>query len=457
VRLNFKTFLRMISESITLLFCLLLLNFNLSNAQYSEDEDPCFGVRCSNKGLCVPNEIYSRGYWCECDQGWAGQDCKHPEPTVQCGDRRIDVVIDRGLVQELGIEDDVDFVFFGRSTANSQCRATEEDNLYKLSINAPFTNCGTQIAQQQAGDDYTFSNTVVWNREVNNTHNLIDRELILLDFKCIYEDTYTVSGPSITPTINVIKFANEKGQFEVSMTLFRDSYYRKQYSPSPTIMVGSYIYVQVELAHLQGADLVVTLDRCFASQSGDPADPTSTKHMLIDDRCVNSNDTTIAIKQNGKSEISQFKFQMFKWRFSADDVYIHCEVDICSKTNEMCSGNGIDCNGDSFFRMRRSVSSREGVFDPDLNGPIGHVVSQGPIQVTIDESNHRSWDLDDEIDDQSVMILIGGVVLVVILLGIIGGVIGRRKWKQKQATADKEAEEVTRKNLTSLNFTRESF
>lgn len=64
---------------------------------------------------------------------------------------------------------------------------------------------------------------------------------------------------------------------------------------------------------------------------------------------------------------------------------------------------------------------------------------------------------DPILDDQSVMILIGGVVLVVILLGIIGGVIGRRKWKQKQATADKEAEEVTRKNLTSLNFTRESF
>ena len=51
--------------------------------------------------------------------------------------------------------------------------------------------------------------------------------------------------------------------------------------------------------------------------------------------------------------------------------------------------------------MRRSVSSREGVFDPDLNGPIGHVVSQGPIQVTIDESNHQSWDLDNEIGESS--------------------------------------------------------
>ena len=43
---------------------------------------------------------------------------------------------------------------------------------------------------------------------------------------------------------------------------------------------------QVELAHVQGANLAVTLDRCFASQSGDPADPVSTKHILIADRLV---------------------------------------------------------------------------------------------------------------------------------------------------------------------------
>ena len=42
---------------------------------------------------------------------------------------------------------------------------------------------------QDNADDFTFSNTVVWNSEVNNTN--IDRELVLLDFKCIYQDEYT--------------------------------------------------------------------------------------------------------------------------------------------------------------------------------------------------------------------------------------------------------------------------
>ncbi len=54
-----------------------------------------------------------------------------------------------------------------------------------------------------------------------------------------------------------------------------------------------------------------------------------------------------------------------------------------------------DCKGDSFFtRRRRSVSSREGVYDPNsLAFAGGHIVSQGPIHVTdagSDASQHEA-------------------------------------------------------------------
>jgi len=55
------------------------------------------------------------------------------------------------------------------------------------------------LQQQTAGDDYTFSNTVVWSREESSSDSLIDRELILLDFKCIYEDTYSTLSPPLLP------------------------------------------------------------------------------------------------------------------------------------------------------------------------------------------------------------------------------------------------------------------
>jgi len=67
------------------------------------------------------------------------------EPKVQCGDERIDVVINKGLVEELGLDGEAKYIYFGRSSATNQCRATEQNNLYQLSIRAPFSNCGTQV------------------------------------------------------------------------------------------------------------------------------------------------------------------------------------------------------------------------------------------------------------------------------------------------------------------------
>lgn len=434
--------------------CLLLLGlFSFFSVQA---QDPCTGVSCSNKGSCIINSAYSRGYWCECDSGWAGQDCKHPEPTVRCGDSEIDVVIDKGLVQELEIDDDAKYVYFGRSSAARSCRAVEEDNLYKLSIKAPFSNCGTQVIQRGPGDDYTFSNTVVWNREVHKQQNLIDRELILLDFKCIYEDSYTVSGPSILPTLNVLQLATERGKFEVRMRLYDDNSFSRshEFSDSPTIMIGTNVYVQVELAHIKDTNLVVTMDRCFASQSRDPLDPLSTKHMLISDRCADDHDTTVQIQYNGELNEGRFKFQMFKWRWSADDVYIHCEVDICNTTFEQCTGDGIDCKGSGGFRRKRSMFV-DGVPETNTIPRVGKIISNGPIHVQVEES-FMNYSRKDEEHDYDTPMMILGILLAVVLtaVGLIIIVMVKRR-----GTDDKKPESklVPEQRLTSLRFTREAF
>ncbi|XP_078493973.1 uromodulin [Ciona intestinalis] len=439
--------------SLTLLF---FLAFDLIFAQ----DDACAGVTCNNKGTCDANAAYTRGYWCECDDGWAGQDCNHPEPTVRCGDNRIDVVIDKGLVQELQVDDDARYVYFGKSSAGQQCRASEDGNLYRLSILPPFSNCGTQVIQRGPGDDYTFSNTVVWNREVNNTQNIIDREMILLDFKCIYEDTYTVSGPSVLPTLNVLKFQTGQGRFEVRMSLFDDNSYSgsHEYTQQPTISIGTYVYVQVELAHVSDPHLAVTMERCFASQSRDPADPVSTKHMLIINRCASLNDSTVQVRYNGENARSQFKFQMFKWRWSADDVYLHCEVDICNRTSEICTGNGIDCRGLGEFRRKREALSREGEYNPDSAPPVGHFVSQGPIHVewvkqSLSDLNNNG---DNQVD--TTMVILGSILgLVLVILGVIVGAIIRRKQRQQKSKERQEASEATTRQFTSLHFTTEAF
>lgn len=166
-----------------------------SNVNAQSTDDVCEDITCSNKGFCVPSSLYQAGYWCECDDGWVGQNCAHPQPTVVCGDHEIVITIDSGIVEELKLDALEKYVYFGNREDSSDdtgddCSATKEDDKFKLKLKAPFNGCGTEMHSLEGEDDFTFSNTVVWNSEVNNTN--IDRELVLLDFKCIYQDEYTI-------------------------------------------------------------------------------------------------------------------------------------------------------------------------------------------------------------------------------------------------------------------------
>ena len=154
----------------------------------------------------------------------------------------------------------------------------------------------------------------MWNSEVNNTN--IDRELVLLDFKCIYQDEYTTDfGDDPTGITNRkyvaqhiayyfvskawitfknyfsnIKFATASGSFKISMSIFEDNTFAqdKEYTESPSIGIGTYVYAQVELEEVEDQHLVVTMDECFATQTRDPEDGSSVKHFLIQDRWVSN-------------------------------------------------------------------------------------------------------------------------------------------------------------------------
>jgi hypothetical protein len=460
----------------------LLLSLTL---RANAEEHPCDGVQCSNKGYCIEDKQYNRGYWCSCDPGWVGQDCTYPQPTVECGDKSIKVSIDKGIVKELQIEDNPKYVYFGQMDPTNvnqvidhstdlaefpnnaaDCRANEsEDGEYQLIIRQPFTACGTQVVRQTIGDDYTFSNTVVWNSEVNNTQGNINRELILLDFKCIYQDSYTVvplgfnmENEDLVPTVNSIKFVTAHGSFAVEMSIFQDSSFSpsKEYQTAPSIPIGSFVYVQVSLDSVKDEELAVTMDNCFATTQRDPSDKSSAKHFLISNRCVDEQqDPTVHIYQNGESHKSRFKFQMFKWRWSADDVYLHCEIDICNKTNEVCQSQTTSlgqCNGEGKKRRKRDLTT-EGTY-PDMEFG-DNILTKGPLRVTIEENLINMSTAEEEISGMDATMIYLGVSLgfVLAVLGVVVGSIIRKRRTQTEKLAKLESE----RRLTGQKFTREAF
>ena len=128
------------------------LTFFIS-AQATTSNTACEGVTCGNKGFCVPSTLYNKGYWCECDDGWVGQNCGHPQPTVVCGDTEISITIDQGIVEELSLATEEDYVYFGNSDPHgtqehAKCSARLENEKFKLKLQAPFFGCGTQVINQ---------------------------------------------------------------------------------------------------------------------------------------------------------------------------------------------------------------------------------------------------------------------------------------------------------------------
>ena len=112
--------------------------------------DACDGITCNNKGFCVPSDLYQAGYWCECDEGWVGTNCGHPGPTVVCGDDEITITIDSGIVEELKLELNEEFIYFGNTDSSDSpngdsCQAQLVDDTYKLKLRAPFGGCGTEL------------------------------------------------------------------------------------------------------------------------------------------------------------------------------------------------------------------------------------------------------------------------------------------------------------------------
>ena len=93
-----------------------------------------------------------------------------------------------------------------------------------LRIATPFSQCGTTV--QHAGDDYNYSNAVVWKRFRTGLpgEEPVVTMIDLVDFKCTYEDKYSLhlDGP-ITPAVTTVDAKTGLGDFTVDLGLFKDS------------------------------------------------------------------------------------------------------------------------------------------------------------------------------------------------------------------------------------------
>lgn len=290
---------------------------------------------CKNGGICrmLSGTDEARSFTCECLNGWAGQLCDVPQPTLQCDNQEISVIIDKRLVSQNGLDNNEALISF-MDGDDEGCTAVKDGDNYKLTIKSPFSkHCGTEASRGDSGN-YLFHNEVIWKKLYagNEGEASIQRKIKLVDFKCDYEDEYLLHLHPITPAEATIEQQTEKGNFNVAMKMFKnplfDSDPNGQYDANPIIRIDQEVCIMLDLSNNLGFDhLVLTASSCWGSAMKNPEE--SNRHYIIQNKCEATSEYSTNIIGNGISTTVQFCFKLYKWLEDMDQVYLQCQVAVC--------------------------------------------------------------------------------------------------------------------------------
>ncbi|XP_051001080.1 uromodulin [Acomys russatus] len=298
--------------------------------------------------------ISDNGRWrCQCKQDFNITDVSLLEHRLECGVNDIKMSLSKCQLKNLG------FLKIFMFLSDNQCSGfSERGERDWMSVVTPARDgpCGTVLRRNET--HATYSNTLYLAKD-----SIIRDVNIRINFECSYPLDMKVSlKTSLQPMVSALNISlGGTGMFTVRMALFQSSTYMQPYQgPSVMLSTEAFLYVGTML---DGGDLsrfVLLMTNCYATPSSNSTDPV--KYFIIQDRCPQTEDTTIQVMENGESPQGRFSVQMFRFAGNYDLVYLHCEVYLCDAVNEQCKPT---CSG-TRFRSANFIDQT-------------HVLNLGPI------------------------------------------------------------------------------
>ncbi|KAM4631553.1 uromodulin-like [Discoglossus pictus] len=254
---------------------------------------------------------------------------KYLSPDLICGSNQIRLSYSKCLLERLGYDTTTIHL-----KDNSCTSFIEREDISKVKMIMIPRNgsCGAYLHVNES--HITYINTVYLSPK---SDAVIKRNEALINFYCSYPKNMEVSlWVAVNPMISSVSFTfGGTGKYSAKMALFQYSDYSTPYQgPEVWLTTTSMLYVGVMVEEAMDSQFVLVMKNCYATPTAENWHPV--KYYIIKNNCLNRNDPTISIDQNGQSYQGCFSLQVFKFIGNYDQVYLHCEVRLCDTTFESC-------------------------------------------------------------------------------------------------------------------------
>ncbi|XP_028395056.1 ZP domain-containing protein-like [Dendronephthya gigantea] len=258
------------------------------------------------------------------------------------------------------------------------CKASY--NSTHVIVKTQLTGCGTVVTK----DDQTlyFSNSLSEVEQSYSGSGVITRNyLFRANMTCSFPRKRTVGSFSFDPAKErTLVVLSGKGNFSLSMDVFRSRNYRDSYTSQDYPVVKSLsdnLYIQYYL-NTSNYDLVVRAETCRATPTNRPYD--TPQYVFIDDGC--DKDETIRHYTYGMSSVQRFSIQAFRFLSQHRFVYLHCDLVVCYRydSNSTCS-RSTSCPR----RVRRAA-----VDEPSDDASKKYALSFGPLMYGKESTDKNS-------------------------------------------------------------------
>ncbi|XP_015251460.1 PREDICTED: pancreatic secretory granule membrane major glycoprotein GP2-like [Cyprinodon variegatus] len=340
--------------------------------------------------------------------------------TVICTNAHMDVIIPSAFflnkVPPVYVED--------LHLNDPECRGEEIGDDFVFSIRTNLSDCGTIMVSDET--HIMFINTIH-----NNYSDVITRNYINITFVCRYPINYMVQQPNSENMIRVdlrsIILSTEEGNFSVSMLLYKDEAFEDRWTTMPSLTLNENVFVKVFMIP---AHLMLRLERCWATPTSDPYG--NIQYTFIRDSCpVLANKQTLSVLKNGEGPEAMFRIQMFKFVGSSYTyVFLHCNVQICHSSPNVCKPNCTTADG--FLRIRRDI-------------PLSHTVSYGPIRRLFTASEKPNPN-PSGIPPVETLVLGGLLVILLFITGVFG-----RLWLRSRRFYPAQEAQLTLSNIHHIS------